>query len=364
MSRLKVPLCLLLLLTIPTVLLCLRGELPLNRQSLIESKYDGWSGVLRLWYCAGRPAGGSVLSAWLNPCISAFERAHPGVYIQPESVEPATLQGWSDGTMDPPDILLFPPGLLETPAGLTPLEPSGQIREDLARRGDWAGVCFALPVAMGGYAWLEAVPGGEGVVPDPEPFRLWDVAFAALEAVRSASEPEGDAETVPAQPDLDLGLPAAAQPGAWRRFANGEVGALLASQVEIARLASLAEAGRGPDWSIAAVSPFTDQLLFAAVPLCPEPERQAQSEAFAASLLSEGCQNGLRRAGLFSTTQAASGYGSADAPGRMDALLRGRALLAPRAFGLAWIESAAALAGEQDAPDPDTFMERLRAALA
>lgn len=364
MSKFRAPVCLLLLLALVPALLSLRAELPSDRQALIEEKYAGWSGVLRLWYFEGWPAGSGSASPWLSRCAAAFEKAHPGVYVQPESVDAETLRGWSDGGMAPPDILLFPPGLLETPAGLLPLEGSAALRDGITRRGDWGGAVYALPVAMGGYARVEASAADNSeIAPEPEPFRRWDVARAALETRRDADEgAPGEGAPVP-QPDLDLGLPASAPApqSAWRRFANGEAGALLASQREIARLEALREAGKGPEWSVDAVAPFTDQLLFAAVPCRADQGRQALAAEFAGSLLSEDGQGQLYRAGLFSVTSAPSGYGPSDALGRMDALLRAASPAMPRAFGTGWVGAASALA--RDPAAGDDFMDLLRAAL-
>lgn len=342
------------------LLLGLRESLPADHQGMIEKKYAGWSGVLRLWCFEGWPAGQGSASAWLSACVSAYEKAHPGVYIQVDSVDGDTLRRWNDGTLPPPDLLLFPPGLLADPAGLSPLRSDAACRRDLLRLGDWDGICYALPVALGGYARLEAgADAAEALVPTAEPFRLWAVADASMDA----PTPSDDAP-VPAAPELDLGLPASATPrAAWRRFAGGEAGALVATQREVVRLSALRDQGKGPEWRVAAVSPFTDQLLFIAVPRGDTPERQAFAAGFATALLGEGCQWELHRSGLFPTTSHDGGYGAADPLGELAARLRQQTLAAPRAFGTTWIEAAERLVRETSGMEPGAFTEVLRHAL-
>ena len=51
MKKLRVIACLAVLALLLPVLTRLRGELPMDAQPLIEKKYGGWAGVLRLWVC-------------------------------------------------------------------------------------------------------------------------------------------------------------------------------------------------------------------------------------------------------------------------------------------------------------------------
>ena len=361
MSKLLRLLALALLLALIPALLALRRDLPTDRQALIGEKYGGWSGVLSLWVCEGWPSGCGSVSPWLNRCVTLFEKAHPGVYIQVETVEADTLREWDDGTMAAPDLLLFPPGLLETPKGLAPLAGDTALRGDLSRLGDWAGIRYALPVAMGGYArlWAPEADGGPAV-PAEEPFRLW----AAAQAVMRAPTAETEVAPQPASPDVDLGLPAASTwRSAWQRFAAGEADSLLASQREILRLEALREQGKGPNWSLDAASPFTDQLLFIAVPRGDDSSREALTEAFAASLLSEECQGELHRAGLFPTADCDAGYGPAEVLGALEALLRDMELLAPGAFGSAWREAVTEVLQNKQGDDPNDLITELRTIL-
>ena len=65
MRKWRTLLCLALLIALVPAALRLRRALPLDPQPLIEEKYGGWAGVLRLWVCEGWLPGGGA-AAWLN----------------------------------------------------------------------------------------------------------------------------------------------------------------------------------------------------------------------------------------------------------------------------------------------------------
>ena len=119
MRKLRTALCLLVLIaTIPAVI-HIKGSLPPDTQPMIERKYGGWSGVLRLWVREDFPVGVDGAAAWLNRCAASFEKRHPGVYIQPEYVDASALS--AEGVL-PPDMLLFSPGGVD-PSRLAALPP-------------------------------------------------------------------------------------------------------------------------------------------------------------------------------------------------------------------------------------------------
>jgi len=121
------------------------------------------------------------------------------------------------------------------------------------------------------------------------------------------------------------------------------------TQREIRRLEVLSEQGRGPAWRLARTGDgmFTDQLLLFGMPRPASPDsasadaKAALCRAFLDHLLSEACQGELCRAGLFSVTNAASGYGPADALLTMDSALRASTLVFPNAFDESWRSDAA-----------------------
>ena len=138
-------------------------------------------------------------------------------------------------------------------------------------------------------------------------------------------------------------------PDALTRFMNGEVSAVPVTQREIRRLEALSEQGRGPAWRLARTGDgmFTDQLLLFGMPRPASPDgasadaKAALCRAFLDHLLSDACQGELCRAGLFSVTSAASGYGPADALLTMDSALRASTLVFPNAFDESWRSDAA-----------------------
>ena len=339
MSRWRTVLLLLLLAALAAGVPRLTAALPTDRQALIGRKYDGWSGVLRLWACPGWQPGAGSFTGWLNRCGAAFEKRHPGVYIQVETVDADALRSWSDAGVSPPDLLLFSPGALDSPRNLLPLDASSILRDGFGHLGEWRGLRYALPVAMGGYVELRTAGDGGMAVPADGEACLWSAALACLPA-----EDGGDPGAAPAAPELDLGLPAASRvrrdrqvsDAAWRDFSNGDCASLLAAPEGIRRLEALNESGKGPDWTLGAASRFTDQLLFVAASDGGGADKQSLCAAFAAFLLEDVCQGALHRAGAFSVTDCASGYGAGDRLAALETALRGEALLLPRAFDGSW----------------------------
>lgn len=72
-------------------------HLPAPPDGIAQQKYAGWSGVLRLWVYTDWQTGTGSLATWLNRCTSAFEKRHPGVYIQFRAVSQETLAAFAQG---------------------------------------------------------------------------------------------------------------------------------------------------------------------------------------------------------------------------------------------------------------------------
>lgn len=371
MKKLRVAVCLLALVLLAPAILRLRGQVPMDTQPLIEKKYGGWAGVLRLWVYEGWKPGSGSVAGWLNRRIGAFEKRHPGVYVQPEYVDGATMRALGrDGLA--PDMAIFPPGGLESAAGLAELE------EDL----------HAAPVMLGGYMWaynsalLDSIPKSwrdaevsPAILPDEE-WRHWSVALLALcsgkyreeaatEGSRISDELElgleGDAigpepTAVPEDGPLRCLLPAGfeADEGAWRDFINGDAAAMPVTQREVRRLQALSDQGKGVDWRLAASgSGFTDQALYIGVVRQAEGEKVELCRAFARSLLSEESQGELHRIGAFSATGASAGYMGNDPLAAMEAALHQKAPCVPGAFDTDWQEAVAPIVRKFLGGDPD-----------
>lgn len=284
------------------------GRVPRDNSPLIHEKYAGWSGVLRIWACEELPLDG--IPGWINRCAQAFEKAHPGVYIEVRTVPGESVVLREESGVRPPDMILFPPGLLEDERGLAPL--------DVSARANLTDSPCALPVAAGGYLW--AVSGdGEAELPPDEPF----VRRSA--AIKHIGPPEAYMEETPL-PGVDLGLPA------MNAFLRGEAGRFLATQTELAKLKRLSEQGRGPEWEARpGAGAYTDQLCLLGV-RAQGGERQALSEAFAAHLLTEECQAMLGSIGACPVTDTMGQWAPGSAMAVLDAQLRREDLVTENVF--------------------------------
>ena len=382
MKKRRSLLCFLCLVLLVPLLLHARRVLPVDTRPLVAEKYAGWSGVLRMWVFEGWPCGSGSLSPWLNHCIARFERNHPGVYVQPRSVDAGAIASFNESGILPPDMILFPPGLLDAPTGLLPIPLPEGLRLSLSESGSLGGRTYAVPVAMGGYlwAWNAALTDGIPVdwrdsaltlaAPGPEAWRRWDAALLALCAGRPSTSSNDESPSAPPELSggLDLGLSMAETPAptdaptsgdvplqpvrlpedlqyndsAWRSFTNGEAAATIVTQREIRRLQALADRGKGPDWRLApGDAAFTDQL--AALALVDRPDAADQQNLcreLLSFLLTDDCQQVLALAGAFSVTGVDSGYGAGDPLATLDAALHDGALRVPNCFDARWPEAA------------------------
>lgn len=316
MKKLRTCICLCVIaLCLPGIVISAR-RLPADRSPLIEKKYAGWSGVLRIRAFEGW-TGGETASAWIRRCAPAFEKAHPGVYIEITSADPDRLTD-ADGVRAP-DMILFPPGLLSSVSGLAPV---GELPVRSALMG--CGQGYAAPVALGGYGWaMNPSASGQAAPPDEE-WRIWSNAGGPVIEENTEAAPQG----------VDLGLPAsAAASDPLDRFINGRLGAVCVTQREIARLNRLADQGRGPEWTFAPADAWTDQALYLSA-LSSGGEREQLSLEFMRHLLSYECQRLLVQAGLFTVLDAPTGYAYGGAMAQLDAALLRPELKTPPAFNI------------------------------
>ena len=365
--------CVLLAVLLVLLFLRIRASLPGDTGPLIREKYGGWSGVLRLWVYEGWAANAM---GWLNRAISAFEKEHEGVYIQARKVDAAALRDFAVSGVDPPDMTLFPPGLLDGPEALAAVGELPELRPGLAGCADG----YAAPVLMGGYAWVydrQALDGppekGDTAVCAPSG------AYASPPAAYMLlSTGEREAEVELETPGLDLGLPANAEIGkaspvnedAYGAFTRGEVPALTATQAEVRRLTALTETGRGPDWTAAATGEamLADQLLLLGIVDWPREDiagRQALCRAFLLHLLDAETQATLETCGALPVIEGLSVYGGENGYAALEAAAS-LPLLIPPVFGEEGREALAAVSeaffrGELGAAEG---LARLRAAFS
>lgn len=396
MAKLKTILCILALIFLITAIPAIRNELPPPTKDLISEKYSGWNGVLRLWIYEGWTPGAGSLSSWINRCAASFEKKHEGVYVQPQYVDRSAMETIGENGIIMPDMILFPPALFEMPAHLLPIENDSP-RPTLSRCGGWHGVGYAVPVAMGGYAWahrLSSLPGTfehESVsAPMNDSHHHWSAAITAL---CSGRYEETHKENLSLPGDMDLGLsiinetPApsatpmpesenllscrlpqnfAQEAEAYTRFINNNITVLPVTQREIRRLENLSDQGKADDWRLAVSgTPFTDQIsMIAVTERAGERGSRTLCEAFIDHLLSEECQAQLHRAGAFSVTDTFSGYPAYDSFNIIEEFLRREDLIAVSAFGTGWISDMDNIAGKFFSGNMDAWalMDEMRAA--
>lgn len=350
MKRIISMLCVVLTLVLFCTIMDAHHELPVDHYDMIAEKYNGWSGVLRIWIYEGWKVGTGTVMPWLNLCSSQFEKNHEGVYAHIQSVDAAALNTLFESGVVPPDIILFPPGCLQSPEHLVPLENNPDLRYDLLSSGQWNGMAYAQPVLMGGYLWaynsalLEGIPDSlenidlPVVIPLNEDQHYWQAALMCL--CSSAYYPEASSnDSAETSSGIDIGLetihstpppsptdpPADTDPlycqlpdtlsfsdTAYSDFVAGSIAAMPVTQREIHRLTQCTQQGKAIDWQLAIAGDiaFSDQILYAALidHADGNMEKQSLCQSFIQYLLCEKCQGELHRIEAFSVTQFPSGY--------------------------------------------------------
>lgn len=365
----------------------LSALLTVSHQELVRRSYDSWSGVLRVWKCEGWQCGSGSLTTWLNACVASFEKSHPGAYIQISDVSAEVLRNFCADEFNPPDAILFAPGLLETPDYLLPISEPACLKPALRSPDAESDARYAVPVAMGGYAlamnnrllvdtpqdWSD-LPSTEYPLlqcPSDGDWLCWSAALLALFAGNSSSlsqekalagegvdlnlpEPSRSPERIslPEEP-LRNALPSSL-PDAFRRdssvfnqFSSGTVAAVPVTQRDVSRLLTLSESGKGPDWRVETAGiPFTDQLTFYSIVDYPRNDAEARQSLcadFLSILLSDKMQQKLALVRAFPACSTTGLY-SSPAMSALEQALSSEQLITPPAFGSEWRRQASALA--------------------
>ena len=371
----------------------LAASLTAAQENPVQKKYYSWTGVLRLWKCEGWQSGNGSLTAWLNACIEVFEKRHPGVYVQLTDVSEETMRNFGEGSVNPPDMILYAPGMLDVPYSLIELEESLPVKDSLNRMGIWQGKRYAVPVALGGYAlaintqllpetpddWsaLTEAAGNRGKTADvlnapaDGAFRSWSAALISLFA--GSYGKQAGSEPAPVGEGMDLGLEKEkdeptrmpevnqnellpnALPGVlpesfrtvesvYSQFTAGQIAVMPVTQREIRRLQMMSETGKGPDWRIETIGrPMTDQAALISVVAWPRSdaqERQLLCVELMSLMLSEQMQQKLTLSRAFSVIDQPPLYGANRGMSGMETALNDGKLLVPPAFGHAWREYA------------------------
>lgn len=372
MKRLRTVICLTLMVVVSVTVMHCYNVLPLRTNELTAEKYRGWSGVLRIWFCDTLKSKSGSVSNWLNRCAYSFESNNEGVYVQIQQTDAFALETLCENSIIPPDIIIFPSGLITKPSHLIPLKEEKRLLAGLASSGTFNGIVYAQPIALGGYCWvyntadMNSIPFTLGQtdaiissLPDSNS-NNWSSVLTALYSGRYFSYEE--MATQSPSSDIDLGLsifrntpePALTpEPpvenfkycslpenfnftqSAFSDFTSGNISAMPASQYEIIRLKNMSDQGKGPAWNAASSGDisYTDQIIFAAiVDKANHPEKQMLCESFISHVLSDECQQDIHRAGLFSSTGVDSGYDNHDPLKIIEKALTEKPLYATGAF--------------------------------
>ncbi len=388
----------------------------IDRTGLVLRDYNTWTGVLRLWKCEGWQSGNGTLTAWLNTCIARFEKQHKGVYIQLTDVSTETLSAFAGGAVNPPDMLVYAPGMLGAPYDLVQLPDELPIKDSLSNLGTWQGDRYAVPIALGGYAvavnrsMLNEIPDDwsqaqlvqsdqkkETFVldaPADGEFQSWSAAIISLFA-GSYSQSAQMRQTLIGE-GLEIGLPTAVPqntpqveqeetiyPNAlpvslpedfrqresiYSRFTSGEIAAMPVTQREIRRLQLLDESGKAPDWQVESIGlPFTDQAALFSITAWQRNDMQARQELcteFMQLLLCEEMQTKLTQVRAFSVRDLPAMYQGNRGLSVIEAALSDENLLTPPAFGNEWRAYVCSLADEISAGEStQAAQKKLRAML-
>ena len=251
--------------------------LPVETESYIAKKYEGYSGVIKCWICADFSCAGSF-NSWLNSCAAPFERAHDGIYIEIETVPQAAMEARAQAIV-PPDLIFYAPAMQNT--------------EHLT------GVTL---VALGGTIGVIR----DGAQFDPARCAIGrdsnrDMAAAAILA-GAGDLTGGGAEEI----GIDLGLPTGTGASmtatqALQQFIDGGADCAMVTSAQLAKLIDRRERGLASDWTcVRPDTPFTDQLLLGGVDC--DGEKQTICIAFLAHLMREESQMKLADIGAHSPT--------------------------------------------------------------
>lgn len=367
-----------------------------DRRQLIWRSRNTWTGVLRLWKCEGWQSGNGTLTAWLNTCIEKFEKQHKGVYIQMNDISEQTMRNFAVGSVNPPDMILYAPGMLEAPYDLIVLAEEAALKDSLRSVGMWQGERYAVPVAMGGYALAvnQSPIGGEKAfeldAPTDGDYNSWS---AVLMALFSGSRMHAPDEREPLVGDgIDLGLPGQEQPvqptsageadvlpafvpkdfrtqkSVYARFTSGTIAAMPVTQREIRRLELLEESGKAPDWKAVVTGvPFTDQLVLFSITARQAEDMTARQQLcieFMKLMLSEPMQQKLTQVRAFSVCDIAPMYSGRRGMSALEQALSSEYLLVPDVFSTEWRNYAKQLMDEIK-PGESSYeqFERLKEAL-
>jgi len=118
-------------------------KLPADTDKLIEKKYDRWAGVIRVWAAESCGTGG-----WLTAVAGIAEKQNEGVYINIQTVPDEAIAGLASSGVNPPDIIVYPAGLISGSSLLSPITASYPLRDGIRQSA------YAAPVLVRSLFWI------------------------------------------------------------------------------------------------------------------------------------------------------------------------------------------------------------------
>lgn len=358
--RRKRPVLLHVLCTALAAILCagafyVAERLPAPPRDIAERASRSFAGVLTVWVAEGWQPGSGSLMGWLSRQTAQLERAHPGVYVVLREVDAARLGAQMQSARILPDMVMFSPGLLTSPAQLLALEEPEGVRADIARIGLWEGERYAVPVALGAYALMvdeAALPRQTLGLGDQLPSlykkatRRTPARYGALAGNAPAALLLLGDQLTGARALLPENFLSASFTSAWQDFAARKAATLPATQRQVHRMEQLQSAGKGFDtWLSPMRVNFTDQVALMALVdsgLSHAQDRRALCAEMIARLLAEEAQQALTTPVAFSVREDAALYAHRQPYALLEQSLAAPLTLPP-AFGYAWREEAARL---------------------
>jgi hypothetical protein len=353
------------------------NSLPADNAPEVQKKYDTWTGVLRVWVVEDWQVGTGSLERWLNACAAAFEKTRDGVYVNVQTVPAEAVRNFLTTGVNPPDVIVYPPGLLDSAGGLRAFSIQADYIPGLETVGVFGDARYAAAVLTDAHVWIYN-PGKLKSLPAD----FYELAAAcresdlpALVCLNSGLRPaEG---TVRVLPGVDIGLPGGptATPApegtvacrvgprflvsdaAYDLYKAGDADAFIGDLSDILRVSQRA------DWAAAVTGAAAYADDMALVSLVARDgnradERAALCEAYVNLLLSDG-QALAAKAGSLPVARGASAYAGDLTLAPIEAALENMAHVCAPAFGTR-DDAAAGYAYAAGTITADEGVERLR----
>ena len=169
--------------------------LPADTKEIIETKYNNWSGVIRIWVVED-----SGITSWLNQCAAHTEKELDGIYINISEVSVGAILNYRVSGINPPDIIIYPSSLSPDASGLYPITASYPIKNGIPQTP------YSAPILLRPRFWIHdrtSLPVLPGDMSDVSA-ACSQADLTVLVALSTGLRPlEGKSASLPG---LDLGL--------------------------------------------------------------------------------------------------------------------------------------------------------------